>query len=430
MDYRKFVILGAFFASASASAGYAQLAPPPGWSPGSYAPSANDASYGRVIYSPNGPTTTVGGQAVKMPAAYRLAANAPRIAAAAIFMHPYVRGAAAIATWLGLAGLAYNVGTGLWERSTAGDYPVSDAYRYTFLTGYPWYNTGVEACNAYGQIAFPNYAVVYVPSGTCNFVGISSTQTRYLRREGNATACPAGWYSTPAGCVSTPPPKTVTQQEFEDALAPKPMPERVPQELPQPTPLPIETPSPWINPDPGASPQHKPFFVPNGNPVPNPNFDPNSPVGPNNQPYIQPGTKIQPSPTASQPWRVDFQPVNRPQNSPEPKPDQQEDDGTGDKAKSEDEQTLCERHPDIIACQKLEMPEKVSLESKAVDFDFTPESGFSGAAVCPAPIMASIFGYQLAFSWQGLCDSLSLIKPLLLAMAWLSAAFILLGRNE
>lgn len=203
------------------------------------------------------------------------------------------------------------------------------------------------------------------------------------------------------------------------------MPERVPQELPQPTPLPIEYPSPYINPDPGPNPEHKPRFVPSGDPVPNPNYDPDSAPGPNNQPYIQPGTKIQPSPTASQPWRVDYQPVNRPQPTKDPVNNPDGEDKPGDKEKEPD---LCEKNPDIIACQKLEMPEDPGkLPVKEVEFEMTPESGFAGAAACPAPVQATLNGKTYGFSWQPFCNSLDMIKPLLLAFAWLSAAFILLG---
>ena len=70
MDHSAKLIAALVMAFAgTAHAGYAQAVPPSDWSPGTYAPAANDSVYDRVIHSPNGPTTTVGGQAVKMPAA-------------------------------------------------------------------------------------------------------------------------------------------------------------------------------------------------------------------------------------------------------------------------------------------------------------------------------------------------------------------------
>ena len=79
--------------------------PPPGFGGTSgswtYAAAANDKVYGKVIHQAGALTANVGGQAVKMPAAYRLAANASRIAAAAVYLHPGVRTAVAVAGWLG-----------------------------------------------------------------------------------------------------------------------------------------------------------------------------------------------------------------------------------------------------------------------------------------------------------------------------------------
>ena len=102
MDHPSRLIVGVLLASlgAFAHAGYAQLADPPGFSgsPGDwkFAPSANDAHFGKVVHQPNGLKFPVGGTPVNMPAGYRFAANAPRIAAGIIFMNPYVRTAASI----------------------------------------------------------------------------------------------------------------------------------------------------------------------------------------------------------------------------------------------------------------------------------------------------------------------------------------------
>lgn len=336
----------------SANAGYAQLAPPGGWGPGTYAPSANDASYGRIIYSPNGPTANVGGQAVKMPAAYRLAANAPRVAAAAIFLNPYVRAGVAIASWLGLAKLVWDAANNRWVQQDTSGSIQSTGVRYSG-PGQVYVDSPWDACRQYTGSGFSDWAVYQ--SGTqviCTFKKDGQSYfSSALKTYASGQTCPTGWWITPAGCVQTPQPKQVTQKEFEDALAPQPMPERVPQELPQPTPLPIETPSPWINPEPGPSPAHRPLFVPTGDPVPNPNYDPNAPASPENQPWYQPGTRIVPSPTADQPWRVDYRPVDRPQPTPQPNPNPQPGTDPTDKPKPEDQQDLCQKNPNIVACE-------------------------------------------------------------------------------
>lgn len=419
----------------TAHAGYAQAVPPPGWSPGSYAPSANDSSYGRVIYSPNGPTTNVGGQAVRMPAAYRLAANAPRIAAGVIFAHPYVRACVAIASWLGVANIVWDAAKNQWMSADTNAYPVSDGYLYSnHRTSELSYSV-----QAAGQKAAANLDALFAMPG--RFVVVSTTATTYTIKDTHngqqspytssksTSSCPAGWYATPAGCVQTP--KPLTQKEFEDALAPKPMPERVPFELPQPTPLPIEQPSPWINPQPGTDPQHQPRFVPTGDPVPNPNYDPNAAPGPNNQPYIQPGTRVVPSPTPSQPWRVDHQPVNRPQDvaTPNPNPDAEPGTDPTDTPKPEEQQSLCEKHPDIVACTKLGEPGQATpVPNETKTLTISPENGFgpSGGS-CPPPRTVQVAGLTLSMPFDLLCDFATGLKPVIVGLAWLSAAFAFMG---
>jgi hypothetical protein len=418
----------------TAHAGYALARPPSGWSPGNYAPSANDSVYGRVIHSPNGPTTTVGGQAVKMPASYRLAANAPRIAAGIIFAHPYVRAGAAIASWLGVAGLVWDAVNRQWVKPDL-SYPQSDGQMWAFgntsITG--WHRTKEGACNSlisYFQSIDPSANFTgYVDGEFCVRVA-SGALDRYRLTSREQGACPVGWYVTPAGCVQTPPPKTLTKEQFEDALAPKPMPERVPLELPQPTPLPIEH-QPFINPLPGPDPQHLPRFVPSGDPVPNPNYDPNAAPGPNNQPYTQPGTRVVPSPTPSQPWRLDHQPVNRPQANGMPKPNPDAEPGTDptDKPKPEEQQSLCEKYPDIVACAKLGEPGEatpVPDETKTLTID--PENGFGPSdASCPPPRTVEVAGLTLSMPFDLLCDFATGLKPVIVGLAWLTAAFTFMG---
>lgn len=425
----------------TAHAGYAQARPPSGWSPGNYAPSANDSVYGRVIHSPNGPTTTVGGQAVKMPASYRLAANAPRIAAGVIFAHPYVRAGLGIASWLATSYVMWDDVNKIWREVGNGEDLATKQYRYgeqpwTTLSGAcdqalvaqnssdagTPYTSTLKSC-------LPNGAILARkgPHDTVDF-------GRPIQERINPAAgeCPTGWTPSPAGCLSP----QLTQQRMVDLLNPAnqpgwPMPESVPLELPKPTPLPIEQPSPYINPLPGPDPQHLPRFVPSGDPVPNPNYDPNAAPGPNNQPYTQPGTRVVPSPTPSQPWRVDHQPVNRPQPNGMPKPNPDAEPGTDptDKPKPEEQQSLCEKHPDIVACAKLGEPGQatpVPDETKTLTID--PENGFGPSdASCPPPRTVEVAGLTLSMPFDLLCDFATGLKPVIVGLAWLTAAFTFMG---
>lgn len=357
---KKALIAAAVLLAFSAHAGYAQLASPSGYSSAAgghtYAASAaNDKVFGKVIHQPNGLSANVGGQSVKMPAAYRLAANAPRIAAAAIFLNPYVRTGVAIAAWLGLANFVWDAATQKWVTTdNVNGYPVSGGYTYLIQTG--GVDSGVHysassACSAWIAAATARdghqRTLKGVTDTSCSWFGPAwpggaSVSISRLA----ATNCPVGWYVTPAGCVQTPPPKSLTQEEFEDALSSKPMPEKVPLELPGNTPLPVE--QPYINPAPGENPANRPLRVPTGEPQPIPNTNP--------QQWRQPYVDIVPAPTPESPWRVDVKPGETTSTNPNPVENPQPD--SQDKPTEEEDKSLCEKHPEIAACEKVEVTDK------------------------------------------------------------------------
>lgn len=448
MDHRAALILAASLLCGSVHAGYAQLAPPPGWTGGggaaatfSYPSAANAAtlSNGTVVTNAS---LNVGGKAVRVPASMRIAANAGRIAAAAIYLHPGLRTVAAVAAWIGAAGLVYDVADGLWKK---GDGTVSTGLMYTapaikdqfFSTvsgtcdGLVRYYSGVFATSPVRR----NYAVQSVLPQACllsHETRPNNTSTDWSstteRMEVDSVNCPLNWFVTSAGCMQTQPMRVVPKEEFE---------RMVPDARPMPPELPgVVWPASW----PVEVPEIQPMFIPTGNPVPNPKYDPSASPSPNNQPWLQPGVKLSPAPTPNAPWQVDLQPVNRPTDSPAPKPDPVQDpvpnpDGSGNNDKprdpEKDERDFCEKNPDVLACQKVDEPEDPGkLKVQEVDFNFQPESGFAGSASCPSPITVSLSGRVYSISWQPFCNSLNMIKPFLLAMAWLSAAFIMLGARK
>ena len=437
MDYSAKLIAALVLSFAgTAHAGYAQAVPPSGWSPGSYAPSANDATYGRVIYAPNGPTTNVGGQAVRMPAAYRLAANAPRIAAGVIFAHPYVRLAAGIASWLSIGKFVYDESRKVWTQTIESSEVISPGYEYSNANSNARYPTANEARQAqinslntqFGQSRFSVGQVISDVHFQIHDSVTNQTSGHSLSRY--EIPCPVNTVKTPAGCVyDAAKIIDVNKEQFEQQLPSTPMPDTVPLELPKPTPLPVEL--PWINPSPGPNPQHQPLFVPTGDPVPNPNFNPNSPVSPSNLPYMQPGVRVVPSPTPTEPWRVDIQPVNRPQENPNPNPEPGTEPGTdpADKPKPEEQQSLCEKHPDIVACAKLGEPGQATpVPNETKTLTIAPENGFgpSGGS-CPPPRTVEVAGLTLSMPFDLLCDFATGLKPVIVGLAWLTAAFTFMG---
>ena len=204
------------------------------------------------------------------------------------------------------------------------------------------------------------------------------------------------------------------------------MPANVPLEIPYP--LPIEIP------------EIVPLFIPTGDPVPNPNYNPSAPPSPDNQPYVQPGIDVKPSPSPSSPWQVDLQPVNRPVANPKPGSDpvpNTNPDGTpkpnpGDKPREEneqDKQDLCEKHPDILACQKIDTEvdnEEIPKAQKTVSYQ---AENIWGGGACPADKFARVGGQEIkVVDWSRDCQFVTdYVKPVALALSALIVAYILAG---
>lgn len=452
------LVIGALLAvlGASAHAGYAQAVPPAGFSqldPAAstgrwgYARAANEAWTTSTVRT--NATLNVGGRTVTMPAAMRLASNAPRYVAAALYLHPGIRTVATVAAWLGAAQVGYNVLEQAWEKYQDGT-PVGKVPGITYqsMTDGKWHSTQQAAMQAelaylagwkQTALVFESYeeyrGTLYFWYTNANGTGRDS---RAIPRQ-NGQVCPQGSTETPGGCIVAQPAKKIeTSKEFEDALTPQPMPPEIPGELPPGIPLPVDP--PVINPAPGPLPETpaapRPWFVPQGDPVPNPNYNPSAPTSPENQPYIRPGVNIKPSPTLTEPWRVDLQPVDRPTDSdapktdeelnPQPDPDNPE---TQPKDKpKEDQSSLCEKHPDIAACAKMDEVEPEDVHNEQKELSITPTTGWeTGAGTCPAPVTRQVAGLTLEMEWQPFCDLATGIRPVVVALAWIAAAMMVIG---
>lgn len=357
----------------------------------------------------------------------RFAANAPRVAAAAIMLNPYVRGAAAIAGWLGLASLAYDPLSGLWTAPEQ-SYPQSDGYewrsaQFSSCPGGPSSEVAICALSAQHRAPASDF-------GSCTSVQNSPTSitysclykptNRYLATSFSryTSSCPVGWYITPAGCVQTSPPKTVTQDEAIEELTKHPMPDDAPKHIP--VPLPVDMP------------YFEPIFIPTGNPVANPKYDPSKPLSPENQPYVQPGTKVTPAPAPGAPWQVDTTPVNRPTGSPEgstepstePSPDTPREEGKEDR-------DFCDKNPNALACLELDTPDG-EIPKGTFNVTYSVENSW-GSGSCPADKYATLAGRSIkVYDWEQTCDYVATyVRPILLLLCALGALFIVMpGRAE
>jgi hypothetical protein len=89
-------------------------------------------------------------------------------------------------------------------------------------------------------------------------------------------------------------------------------------------------------------------------------------------------------------------------------------------------QTDCEQDPDRASCQELgTAPENPDLLTQEIGVSsVTPVFVNGAAATCPADIPLP---KGMAFEWDGICMFVEGLRPVILALAWLAAGFILLG---
>lgn len=434
---KRLVVFLLFLLPAFSWAGYAQLTPPPSWSAGtgavvgaggafnaSQAVAANAATLSAEGTVLTNASLNVGGRAVTVPAAMRFAANAPRFAAAAIFLNPYVRLGIGVATWLGAAKIIWDEASNSWKKITEVRYNGEYAWHTSFGSAVGGYEETREAACAslaanpgiYQQIII---RAVYSDSCQITYVynGASHNDGAWLSWVKNP------YYSPDGGGFRD----LATSEEFETEIVPFPMPVTVPQEIPAP--LPVELPK--INPVPSPDGDPAPMRIPTGDPVKLPNPDPA------NQPdqYRKPAIDVVPSPVPGEPWRVDIQPKDvissdpnkLPENAPVPSNPPSGGDG-GDKTQ-EKVPGFCETNPNSIVCKELKFdkPESDELKKKDVSVQVTPDSGWGGNGQCPAAKTVTVSGQTFEIPFDMICGFLGNIRPVIIAMAWLSALGIMIG---
>lgn len=90
---------------------------------------------------------------------------------------------------------------------------------------------------------------------------------------------------------------------------------------------------------------------------------------------------------------------------------------------------LCLDHPEILACSQLgDIPTDTPtpVTSQPLNVTFTPPASVAGA--CPAPITKTLSGgFQVVQSFTPVCDFAGMMRPVVIAAAFLGAAFIVSG---
>lgn len=142
---------------------------------------------------------------------------------------------------------------------------------------------------------------------------------------------------------------------------------------------------------------------------------------------------VSPAPTPEQPTRVrvDYGPVKlEGQTDPTTTPDT----GPADGNTQPKEQTkFCDDNPFSIACQEMGNPEEVEpIEPDEKQFQLdTNQSWGASNGTCPtSPSITIHTGKVITFDYQPACNFLSILRPIIIAFALLTAVFIAVGRTE
>lgn len=423
--------------SVTGHAAYANAVPPQGWSPGTgagatYRAAANESWLSSTVRT--NASLNVGGRAIQVPATMRLAANAPRFAARFLFGNPAVALASvALVAWIGSQGIQWDSLTNSWVKinPNGGEPQLAVGFIFTNPPGlqgpYAGYTAACTAGVAYVLSTYPERN--YINTSNQSFCQVSPNN-------GSGSPEPIGLVPM-GGTISDPIKRPIGDDEFENDLAPIPLPDLSPNALP--IPLPVELPR--INPIPSPSGQPQPIRMPTGDPYRVPNSDPAE--------YRRPAVDIVPSPRIDAPWRVDVQPrdipvpdltprplpppvpIPPPVPLPPPDPDAPpvpEVDPNAPPEPGEDKQPdLCEKNPDILACSKpeLDTPDQ-EIPKREFAVTFAAETLFGGGS-CPANKTMSLRGQQITvWDFQRTCDLVeTYLKPLLLTLALFSAFIIL-----
>lgn len=92
----------------------------------------------------------------------------------------------------------------------------------------------------------------------------------------------------------------------------------------------------------------------------------------------------------------------------------------GETTPPEEPKPFCELNPTASACAELGETQDEDLDEESVNVSWSQEGGAAGA--CPAPIQISVLGTQHAIEWTPICQVASGIRPIVIGLAWLSAA--------
>lgn len=171
----------------------------------------------------------------------------------------------------------------------------------------------------------------------------------------------------------------------------------------QVTPRPDLTPGSVEAPNVRPSPDTSPATNPSNNP--NPNEQPGTSPNPEPAPDTNPEPNLQPGTSPGSPVMPGTSPAN----------------GRDGK----DGGILCKMFPRILACDEQPEAEEPNLDlpQNTIDLNFQTDNSFQDNGQCPQPVTFEALGSTYRISIQPACDLAVMLRPIIIAFAWLMAAF-------
>ncbi len=348
-------------------------------------------------------TVTAAGKSVTMPATATIAANAASFAISAIRVNPAGLMLSLTASWLLGKGLTY--AGDHWNKGVpAGTVvPAVSWLPYQEVAGYCAGLTSERACadkkfvSVYGAITGAVTGPVY-QAGYGNRYSYAQGGNIYVM-----PTCGAGTTFSNGQCLTQASGTTLATEADFTAAAVDPLPSNVAQELARAD-VPIPVNDPVLAPAPVIENYGSPF------------------VDPVTGKTVQTKTRITPDPSPTDPFRVRIESYNV-EVAPAPAP------LPGDPVivpEAEQPSDPCIDNPDRFGCLDAGTPEDVDLATHTPTFTVTPVS-IGGAGNCPPNPTFTAAGRSFTINYGPMCDAATWLKPLVLAMAWLSAALIVAG---
>jgi len=347
----------------------------------------------------------VNGKWINIPGYVPPASTAAQAARTSLWLNPWLIGASLLA-WSGDAGLGSDQVAWTITLPSSLDHDPNKEYTVSAYPPIGYFPSAQEACDVYFALADkscdPAMTVVasdmkcYLNYSNPIACGVSPSQNPFawlFLSWRQVAVCPSGSIGTPPNCVSEPQTRPATEDDFDalpdppaQALAELAPQVGVPVDDPVYQPIDVDIGAPYTKPD-GSTAQQRAKISPAGN----------GDVWIDT--YEQPVTDSQGNPVQN-PEPVDL---------PEP------------------QLTQCDKYPDTVGCARLGSIPDETLPTENRSIALIQPVDIGNAGQCPAPMTATVAGMTIEWSFDPLCQYANALRPLVLALAWLSAGLIFIG---